>query len=221
MIWHGNGSIYATAEGLDRIYRIDDPLRDQPKVLPFATGQKGSHMMVVSADGRAAWTANLTAGTATRIDLYGRMAPVSVVTGEGTEGIALSPDGSSLWVSAREADTLIELDPATMQMRRRIPVGTFPLRVAVSPDGKWIVTSDLRDGAISVVSAEYGNLTRSIRVSGAEGAQQVTLIFSPDGKRLYAAETALSKIAEIDFETGKVLGRLSGGVGGDGLAIIE
>jgi DNA-binding beta-propeller fold protein YncE len=106
-------------------------------------------------------------------------------------------------------------------VRRTLKVGRFPLRTAVHPGGRWVVTSDLRDGAISVIDANSGSVARTIRVSGTEATGQVTLIFDRLGERLYAAETQLSKIAEIDFATGKLLGRLSGGVGGDGLAILE
>lgn len=221
VVWHRNGSIYATAEGLQRIYRIDHPLSDDPEISSFSTGQDGSHMIVVSDDASTAWTTNLGAGTTTRVALGERIAPKSVDTGEGTEGIALSPDGRSLWVSARGTDQLMELDPRSMETRRSIAVGAFPLRVAISPDGRWVVTSNLKDGSVSVVEAASGRVERTIPISGVKAAQQVTLAFSPDGKRLYVAETQLSKIAEVDLATGTVMGRLAGGVGGDGLAIVE
>ena len=68
-----------------------------------------------------------------------------------------------------------------------------------------------------------GAVVRSIAVSSAEEAQerfQVTILWSPDGERIYVAETGTDTIAEVDFATGKVLRRLSGGDGGDGLAIL-
>ncbi len=49
----------------------------------------------------------------------------------------------------------------------------------------------------------------------------MTLVFSGDGSRLYAAETATNTIAEIDFASGRVLRRLPTGDGGDGLAVFE
>jgi len=48
----------------------------------------------------------------------------------------------------------------------------------------------------------------------------VTLLFNQDGSRPYVAETGANKIAEIDFESGEVIGRLSCGEQGDGLAIV-
>jgi DNA-binding beta-propeller fold protein YncE len=61
---------------------------------------------------------------------------------------------------------------------------------------------------------------RTIRVSGSAETRQVTLLFNADGSRLYVAETGANKIAEIDFTSGELIGRLSGGEQGDGLAIV-
>ncbi len=52
-----------------------------------------------------------------------------------------------------------------------------------------------------------------------QAAAQVTLIWSNDGTRLYAAETARDTVAEIDVATGKVLRRIAVGKNGDGLAV--
>ena len=59
----------------------------------------------------------------------------------------------------------------------------------------------------------------TITVSGKPEAAQVTILLSRDGKRLYAAETGVNQVAEIDLASGKVLRRLPAGKNGDGLAI--
>jgi len=64
-------------------------------------------------------------------------------------------------------------------------------------------------------------VVRTITVSGSQDAAQVTLVFSEDGSRLYAAETGHDEIAEIDFESGEVLRRLPAGPGVNGLAVID
>ena len=57
-------------------------------------------------------------------------------------------------------------------------------------------------------------------MSGSAETRQVTLLFNQDGSRPYVAETGANKIAEIDFESGEVIGRLSCGKQGDDLAIV-
>jgi len=101
----------------------------------------------------------------------------------------------------------------------RVETGQVPIRVAASPDGRWIVTSNMGDGTLSVIDARTHEVSRTIRVSGERAAGQVTILFSADGRRLYAAETGRNQVAEVDFDSGRVLRRLVAGAQGDGLAI--
>ncbi|MFN4114341.1 MAG: YncE family protein [Sphingomonadaceae bacterium] len=221
--WHANGSIYVTAEGRQSIFRIVDPLGAQPDLLEYSTGQPGSHMLTVSPDGRYAWTTDLGAGTVTLVDLVTRRAPRSVKVGLEPEGIDLSPDGKALWVSARRSDKAIELDPMTLEVRREVLTGRFPLRLAIRPQGDVAVTSNLADGSLSVVDLARAETIRTITVSTPDEAaqrQQVTILWSGDGQRIYVAETGTNTVAEVDYASGMVLRRLAAGEGGDGLAIL-
>jgi streptogramin lyase len=223
IVWHEDGSIYATAEGRRSIYRIMNALNSVPVRFEFGTGKLGSHMLAVSPDGRQAWTTDLGSKTVTRVDLVTRRAPLSVEVGIEPEGIALAPDGKTLWVSARGPDKAFALDPVTLEVRREVAVGDFPLRIAVRPQGDVAITSDLGDAALSVIDTATGTKTRTIALDTRENAQtrqQVTVLWSPDGRRIYVAETGTDTIAEVDFASGTVLRRLEGGDGGDGLAIV-
>ena len=223
IVWHANGDLYATAEGRRSIFWIRDPL-GEADTFEYASGQDGTHMLAVAPNGNHAWTTNLGSRTVSLIDLKTRRAPRSVEVGEEPEGIWLSDDGETLWVSARKSDAAFKLDPQTLAVRQRIATGRFPLRVTLRPQGDYAVTSDLADGALSVIDSASGEVVRTIVVSSVEEAMertQVTILFSPDGERIYVAETTANTIAEVDFASGRVLRRLPGEGGGDGIAIIE
>lgn len=224
IVWHANGRIYVTAEGRQEIVEIAALVHHLiPPPIRYATGQQGSHMLAVSPDARTAWTTDLGSRTVTRIDLVTRRAPLSVMVGEEPEGISLSPDGKTLWVSARGSNQAFALDPQTMAVRKTVATGRFPLRIAVRPQGDVAVTSDLQDGSLSVIDTATAKVIRTIPVSGPAEAQarfQVTILWSADGKRIYVAETASNTVAEVDYASGKVLRRLPGGEGGDGMAIL-
>ncbi len=223
IVWHANGDLYATAEGRKSVFWIRDPL-GKAETFEFGSGQEGTHMLAVAPDGLHAWTTNLGSRTVSLIDLKTRRAPQSVEVGEEPEGIWLSDDGDTLWVSARGSNAAFKLDPQTLEVRQRIETGNFPLRISVRPQGDFAVTSNLSDGGLSVIDTATGKVVRNIRVSGpdqAEAKTQVTILFSPNGERIYVAETMANTIAEVDFASGRVLRRLLGTGGGDGLAIIE
>lgn len=222
IVWHPNGDLYATAEGRQSIFWVKDPL-GAAETFEYGSGRQGTHMLAVSPDARHAWTTDLGSKTVTRIDLLTRRAPLSIEVGVEPEGIALSPDGETLYVSARGSDEVYAIAPQSMEVHRIISVGQFPLRIAIRPQGDFAVTSDLEDGALSVIDLRSDEVVRQIAVSSRNAAQerfQVTILWSPDGNRIYVAETGTDTIAEVDFATGTVLRRFSGGDGGDGLAIL-
>ncbi len=223
VVWHANGDLYTTAEGRQSIYWIKDPM-GAAENFEYASGQRGTHMLAVSPDARHAWTTNLGSRTVTRIDLITRRAPISVEVGEEPEGLALSQDGKTLYVSARGSDEAYAIDPQTLAVRKTIAVGDFPLRIVARPQGDYAVTSNLMDGSLTVIDLESFEPVRTIAVSSpaeAEARTQVTVLWSPDGERIYVAETMSNTIAEVDFASGKVLRRLPGDGGGDGIAIVR
>ncbi len=189
------------------------------KVDAIPTDQAGTHMIAVGPNEKIAYTANLQSGTISRINLRTEQV-TSVPAGQEVEGVAVTKDGREVWASVRGEDKVVIFDAVSLDRLAEISVGKFPLRILVSPDGTKMVTSNLLDGTVSVIDVKTRKVDRTIRVSGSADTRQVTLLFNDDGSRLYVAETGANKIAEIDFETGRVIGRLSGGEQGDGLAIV-
>lgn len=223
IVWHDNGHIYATAEGRKSVFAVSHPRSAAAaSVVESTTGQAGTHMIAVDAQGRYAWTADMGSATATLVDLKAQRAMKSVPLGQEPEGIALTPDGQTLWVSARGSNEAFALNPQTMEVRARVETGRFPLRIAVRPQGDVAITSNLMDGSLSVIDLATNTITRTIAVSSPEEAEarfQVTILWSGDGSKIYVAETASNTVAEVDYASGAVLRRLVAGEGGDGLAI--
>lgn len=221
VFWHANGTLFASAEGRGSIFVVEAPLSDSPTVRELGTGAPGPHMVVVDEAGQFAWGTIIPSGTVVRYDVAAGRETGRRALGGQTEGIALAPDGSALWVGANQAGKVYRLDPATLEVEAEVASGPVPIRVAAHPGGHWVVSSNFGEGGLSVIDTGTNAVTRSVRVSGEQGPQQVTLVFSADGKRLYAAETATRTVAEVDFATGAVLRRLPSGDGGDGLAVFE
>ena len=176
-------------------------------------------MVAVTSDGTTAYTANIPAGTVTVVDLPKGKKLRDVVVGGRPEGIALSRDELVLWVGDLEGSRVQAFDTDTFDRLTEIKTGGVPIRVAASPDGKWIVTSNLGAGGLTIIDAVARKHVRDVTLSGKQEAGQVTILFSKDGKRIYAAETGGNVVAEVDLDSGRVLRRLPAGKNGDGLAI--
>jgi YVTN family beta-propeller protein len=215
--WLKDGRIIVTTERSQSL-TIVDPQAGKVSA-SIKTDQPGTHMVVVTGDGTTAYTANIAAGTVTVIDLSRRQKLRDVVVGGRPEGIALSRDELVLWVGDLEGSRVQAFDTDTFDRLAEVKTGGVPIRVAASPDGKWIVTSNLEAGGLTIIDAATRKHVRDIPLSGSGEAGQVTIIFSRDGSRLYAAETGANVVAEVDLASGNVLRRLPAGKKGDGLAI--
>ncbi len=216
LVWLPDGRIITSAEGADAVMEV----MTDGTVETTKTNEAGTHMVAVSEDGQTVYAANLGAGTISQIDLATDTLVRTVEAGAGVEGITLTTDGRELWVSNREANTVIAYSADDLSQLITIPVGQFPLRIIASPDGRHMVTSNLIDGTLSVIDVARREVVRTIPVSGGPSTQQVTILFNDDGSRIYVAETGVDMVAEIDFETGKMLRRIQAGRQGDGLALV-
>ena len=215
--WLKDGRIVVTTERSQSIAVVDP---DAGKLISsIKTDQLGTHMVAVTADGTTAYTSNIAAGTVTVVDLTRGKKLRDIPVGGRPEGIALSRDELVLWVGDLEGGRVQAFDTDTFDRLAEVKTGGVPIRVAASPDGRWIVTSNLGAGGLTIIDAVSRAHVRDVPISGDENAGQVTIIFSADSQRLYAAETGSNVIAEVDLKSGTVLRRLPAGKNGDGLAI--
>jgi YVTN family beta-propeller protein len=217
IVWLADGSILATTERSQSLVIVDTNAGDRLRAIP--TGQQGTHMVAVSPNGRRAYTANIGSGTVSVIDLEAGMKRRDLAVGGAPEGIALTPDGRTLWVGDLQGARVQAYDAASFERLAEVRTGPVPIRVAASPDGRWIVTSNLGCGCLTIIDARTRAAVREVAVAGSDASRQVTILFSADGRRLYAAETGRNQVAEIDLAAGRVLRRLPAGAQGDGLAI--
>lgn len=220
LVWLADGRLLATTEGSDTLTVVRAaPTGVGPRVTQIPTGQKGSHMVAVSPDGARAFVVNMRSASVSVIDLASRTKVRDVPVGAEPEGVALSNGGRRLWISDRKGNEVHIFDAATLRQIARLPTGATPIRVAISPDGRHAVTSNYGAGTLTFIDTETLKVARTVRVSGNPRFQQVTILFSADGRRLYVAETGIDRIAEVDVAGGKVIGRMPAGRNGDGLGI--
>ena len=220
-LWLEDGRVVAGGEGRGSLLVIEGAGTGEPEVSEVGGGGPGAHLLAVDEAAEQVWGTIISEGAVVRYDIASGRELSRTVVGEDIEAIALSPGGADLWVSSNSASIAFRLDPETLETRARVPTGAVPIRLAMHPSGDFVVSSNFGSGDLSVIDTATNTVVRTIPVSGSQEAMQVTLVFSEDGRRLYAAETASDTIAEIDFATGEVLRRLPTGPGGDGLAIVN
>jgi YVTN family beta-propeller protein len=88
---------------------------------------------------------------------------------------------------------------------KQIKLGNFPMGGALSPDGRYLVVSNDGQGtqSLQVVDTKTNKVVQSIPYISPE-ALYLGVVFSPDGKQLYASAGGNNKIRTYDFADGKL-----------------
>lgn len=225
--------VAVTAEQSQALLVVDVAAGRVERAIP--TGQRGTHMIALAADGRRAWTANIGSGSVTAVDLARADTVRTRATGRGPEAIALSPDGREVWAADRELDRITVLDAATLDSVAALPTGRLPNRLKFTPDGRTVLVSNAAAGTLTVYDARARRLVATLDMgAGAAGAPNpenptgrgavpLGIQLAPDGRRAWVALNGAGVVAELALTPGRpeatrVVRRVDAGAGPDGMA---
>jgi DNA-binding beta-propeller fold protein YncE len=230
--WYAADRIAVTAEGSRHLLVVEP---DSGRIVTaIDTGQDGSHMVAVSADGRRAYVTNIGSGTTTAIDLVAGHKLTDIATGAGSEALALTPDGRELWVAARADGHLAIVEATSLAVAARLPLPGIPIRIALTPDGRTTLVTCAGSSELVAfdVASRRETGRRKVDVPLAPGAglrpsarlapgstQPVGLLLSADGRSAYVAVTLGDRVVRYDAATLESLGSIEVGGEPDGLAV--
>ncbi|MDX2184007.1 MAG: beta-propeller fold lactonase family protein [Gemmatimonadaceae bacterium] len=199
----------------------------------IGTNARGTHMVVVSKDGRTAWTSNI-GGSVSRLNLVSRTLEKTAPIGAGPEAIDVSPDGRELWVGDRQLNRVTILDAVTLDSLASLPTGEFPNRAKMTPDGRTVLISNARSGTIAVYDRQQrvrlpdivipfdASRVKDQLLGTQMGASPVPLgiLMHPAGQRAWVALAATDQIAELDVTARRVARLINTGREPDGMALV-
>lgn len=201
----------------------------------ISTGERGTHMVEISRDGRWAWTPNIGSGTVSLLDLIDKRLVKTAKVGSGPEAIALSPDGREVWVGDRQLNRVTILDARTLDSLGALPTGEFPNRAKFTPDGRRVLVSNARSGTIAVYDAArrqrladivipYDTVRARDQMLGAamgRSAVPLGILMHPGGRRAWVALAATDQVAVLDLDRLVVERLIDVGREPDGMALID
>ena len=221
-VWRPHGlysvgdHLYITAEGSRVVVRYDTKRGTIDSYL--GTGAEVSHMVVVTADEKKIYTANIGSDSVSVLDLSQAPQKIGlkqIAVGKGPEGIAFSNDGKQLWVAHRADGKLSIIDTATDTVVKTLTLGTkMANRVKFTLHGKYVLVSDPPSGEVLVLDAASGDIVKRIKVL----AEPEGILVSPDGRRAFVACAGANKVQVIDLTTLQPGWVFDVGKGPDGLA---
>ncbi|HEX4067739.1 MAG TPA: cytochrome D1 domain-containing protein [Acidobacteriaceae bacterium] len=206
-----HGLLYVTTELDDAVTAIDvKTLRIVGKI---PTGQKQSHMLVLSHDGRLGYTANVGSGTVSVLDMMGKKTLAVIPVAPTVQRIAISRDDRFVFTSDQTQPRLAVIDTATRHVARWIDLPGLGYGGAVTQNGKSLLLAIPSKNAVAVIDLGTMKVVRTIDV--AKSPQEV--LVRPDGKMAYVSCEGSGQVAAIDLANWRVAQLLTAGKFADGL----
>ena len=210
------GKVYFTAEANKAVGRYDPATHQVDWIM--GTGQNSTHMLVLTKDLKAIFTANIASNSVSALaqgDRSDQWNATVISTGKGPEGIDLSPDGKEVWAANSGDGTVSIIDVAPKKVTNTLDVKTkHSNRLKFTPDGKMALISDAGSDELIVMDASTRNERKRIKVGrGPEG-----ILVEPDGARAYVATSQDNAVSVVDLKTLEVVGKITTGKNPDGLA---
>jgi len=105
-----DGLLYVTAELANAVYVLDPSSNKVIAEIP--TGAPQAHMLVLSPDGARGYTANVSAGSVSVLDLVKRTLITTIPVAKSVQRISISPDGLRLFTHDQDAPRIAVIDTA-------------------------------------------------------------------------------------------------------------
>jgi YVTN family beta-propeller protein len=207
-----DGLLYVTTE-LDQTVTIVDPKTLQVVgVIP--TGQEQSHMLVISHDGRFGYTANVSAGTVSVLDIPRRKLVSVIPVSTKVQRISISADDKWVFTADQAKPQLAVIDTATNKVKTWIPIAAPGYGTAGTLDGRWLLACVPGASQVSVVDLKTLHVVRTIPVPKVPHE----IVISPDDKTAYVSCIRSKKVAAIDLSDWSVKSLIDAGESVDGMA---
>jgi YVTN family beta-propeller protein len=208
-----DGMLWVTAEQQDAVL-IVNPARRQI-VDRIELGQPQAHMLALSPDGRRAYTANVSAGTVSVIDVSQRRLLDTIRVAARVQRISVSPDSRWVFTHDNEAPRVAVIDAQTNRIARWFDLPDRAYASAVTPDGSRLIAVSPFARALYAIDLATGLVERTLPLSAACGA----IVIAPGGERAWLS-CGSGVIPVVNLASMRVERELVVGPGIDGLALL-
>jgi YVTN family beta-propeller protein len=207
-----DGLLYVSTELADSVTIIDPKTNRVVGSIP--TGQRESHMLAFSHDGRRIYTANVGPGTVSVLDVAARKTLAIIPISKETQRIAVSSNDRYVFTSDQTSPRLAVIDTATNKVAHWVELPGIGYGTAATPDGRYLVVAVINKNKVAAVDLKTWKVVHTIDVPAAP--QEV--LVRPDGGAAFVSCDHSKQIAVINLKTWKVEKQINAGPGCDGMA---
>lgn len=207
-----DGLLYVTAELANAVDVIDPSTNKILGEIP--TGAPQSHMLVLSPDGTRGYTANVSAGSVSVLDLGKRSLITTIPVAKMVQRISISPDGRRIFTHDQDMPRIAVIDTATNRITSWIELPDVAYASAPTPDGRCLLALSMSANRLHVVDLQTLKVARSLEIP----ERSSEILIRPGGDIAYVSGTGAGKIAVLDLHSWKMQPPIELTPGVDGLA---
>jgi YVTN family beta-propeller protein len=207
--------LYVTSESTKHLLIYD--LDTEELIRAVYLDQECAHMVSVTPDGRAAYTANIWSNTITAVDTVNYRVLHHIPVPERPEGMVFSSDGSLIYCVCREAYSVAVIDREQARMVDTIETGNGPVRIVITPDGSRLGIPLFHSSRVEVADTRTRKVIRSISI----GPHPAGTCLSPDGRFLFVSCEEENMVYVLDMEPMEIIQKIQTGKGADAMVCIK
>jgi YVTN family beta-propeller protein len=131
--------------------------------------------------------------------------------------IAISTDDKLIWTVNPSDDSVSVIRSDTKTVLTKISVGDEPESIALTPDGQYAYVANAAGGSVTVIkitNPAWGTFSAAVDATAGEygqittGAEPWNVVCSPDGKRIFVANSSQDSITVINTQNRTVIGHI-------------
>lgn len=207
-----NGLLYVTTELSESVTVIDPATLKIRGTIP--TGQKESHMLAITRDGRRGYTANVAPGTVSVLDLENEKLLTVIPIAQHTQRISLSVDDKFAFTTDQTDPRVAVIDTAANKVSSWVKLPGIGFSTAVTPDGHSLLVTLPSTNTFAVIDLQKMEVVHTLTLPRAP--QEI--LVSPNGDVAYVSCDVTRQVAVIDLKKWAVAQLIDAGPGADGLA---
>jgi YVTN family beta-propeller protein len=211
-LFAADGSLYVTTELDNAISKVDTASHRIVAQVP--TGEPESHMMILSPDGQRAYTANVSTGTVSVLDLVNRKLVTKIRVANHVQRISISPDGKQVFTHDQETPRIAVIDTASNRIIQWIDIPDVAYASAVTPDGRWLLAVLPNSDRAVAIDTTTLKVARAFDTPKHPGE----VLIRPDGGVAFLSCMPAGKIAVLDLASWSLQPSIDLTPGVDGMA---
>jgi len=147
-------------------------------------------MLVLSPDGQRGYTANVSAGSVSVLDLTKRKLIRTIPVAKSVQRVSISPDSRRIFTHDQDAPRIAVIEATTNKISNWIALPDVAYASAPTLDGRWLLALSMSANRLHVVDLQTLKVVRSLEIP----ERSSEILIRPGGEIAYVSGRGPGKL---------------------------